>query len=63
MIHRHRHHLLFVYEEEIWDRAYQLWEAKGGSHGHDREDWFEAERQLGAPGGGPIARYQLVKAE
>ena len=32
--------------DEIAIRAYQLYEHRGGVHGHDLEDWFEAERQL-----------------
>jgi hypothetical protein len=26
--------------------AYQLWQSRGYRHGHDFEDWIEAERQL-----------------
>ena len=33
-------------EEEIARRAYQLYEARGGEHGRDQEDWFQAEREL-----------------
>jgi hypothetical protein len=33
-------------EDEIARRAYQLFEARGGEHGRDREDWFQAEREL-----------------
>jgi hypothetical protein len=45
-------------EDLIWDwemqlehlaialRAYQLFEARGCEHGHDREDWFRAELEL-----------------
>ena len=32
--------------EEIELRAYQIFEGRGGLHGHDVEDWLEAERQL-----------------
>src|SRR5215207_6711962 len=32
--------------EEIAGRAYQLYEARGGEHGRDLEDWFQAEREL-----------------
>ena len=31
---------------DIARRAYQLYEARGGEHGRDREDWFQAEREL-----------------
>jgi hypothetical protein len=54
------HGLTFVYEEEVEDRAYELYLARGGAHGRDQEDWFEAERQLQKPGV-PSARYRLVK--
>jgi hypothetical protein len=35
-----------VPEDEIAQRAYELYLARGGQHGHDLEDWFEAEKQL-----------------
>jgi Protein of unknown function (DUF2934) len=31
---------------EIARRAFELYLARGGDHGHDVADWFEAERQL-----------------
>jgi hypothetical protein len=58
--HFEQHQLTFVYEEEIADRAYALWLDRGGGHGHDREDWQEAERQLRAPADRPMARYRLT---
>ena len=58
-----RHDLLFVYEEEVAVRAYALWQARGGGPGRDREDWFEAERQLGGPKGTVLARYRIIKRE
>jgi DUF2934 family protein len=60
--HFERHHLMFVYEEEIADRAYAVWQARGGGHGHDRGDWFEAQRQLVAAGSRPMGRYRLTCA-
>ncbi len=30
----------------IAERAYQLFLARGGEHGHDFEDWLRAEREL-----------------
>jgi len=57
-----RHQLTFVYEEETPDRAYAVWQARGAGHGHDRDDWFEAERQLAGPTGRPMGRYRLLKA-
>jgi hypothetical protein len=54
-----RYRLVFVYDEDVADRAYELWQRRGGGPGHDQDDWFEAERQLsGAPSGS--ARYRLV---
>lgn len=32
--------------EEIELRAYQIFQERGGSHGQDLQDWWEAERQL-----------------
>jgi len=60
--HFDRHGLVFVFEEDVADRAYQLWERRGNQHGRDRDDWFEAERQLRETGGGG-ARYRLVRQE
>jgi hypothetical protein len=61
--HFDRHQLTFVYEEEIADRAYALWQARGGTHGHDRDDWSEAERQLRGPAGRTMGGYHLTRAE
>lgn len=33
--------------EEIERRAYELYLARGGLHGHDLHDWLQAERELG----------------
>ncbi len=35
-----------VTKEEIAARAYQLFVARGGTHGYDIEDWLQAEREL-----------------
>jgi hypothetical protein len=32
---------------QIAARSYELVLARGGSHGHDVEDWIQAERELG----------------
>ena len=32
--------------EEIEQRAYTLFLARGAGDGHDREDWIQAEREL-----------------
>jgi hypothetical protein len=55
------HALVFVYEEEVVDRAYELSQARGGEPGHENDDWFEAERQLGGPTAGPMGRYRILK--
>jgi len=31
---------------DIAKRAYELFQLRGGEHGHDGEDWFTAEREL-----------------
>jgi len=33
----------------IAHRAHELFEARGGEHGHDRQDWFRAESELLCP--------------
>jgi hypothetical protein len=59
-----RDQLVFVFEQEVADRAYSLWQARGGEHGRDRQDWFEAERQLrDASTEGSSARYWFVHRE
>jgi hypothetical protein len=58
-----RHALVFVYEESVAERAYELWQRRGGGPGDDQQDWFEAERQFGGPGEGVAAdspKYRLV---
>ena len=32
--------------DEIAQRAYELYERRAHAHGHDWDDWFQAERQL-----------------
>jgi hypothetical protein len=39
--------LVDVSEIEIARRAYELFEQRGGTHGHDIDDWLVAERDLG----------------
>ena len=34
------------FRELVAQRAYDRFQRRGGEHGHDQEDWFEAERQL-----------------
>jgi len=33
-------------EEQVRARAYQLYLDRGGQHGHDRDDWLQAEYDL-----------------
>lgn len=33
-------------EADIASRAYELYEQRGGEHGHAWDDWFQAEREL-----------------
>jgi hypothetical protein len=41
-------------DAEVASRAYAIWLGRGRPEGTDREDWFEAERQLREErGGGP----------
>ena len=35
-----------VFAHDIARRAYDLFLARGCEHGHDREDWLRAEREL-----------------
>ena len=32
--------------EQVARRAYERFEARGGEHGRDQEDWFSAEAEL-----------------
>ncbi|MFZ5875635.1 MAG: DUF2934 domain-containing protein [Nitrospirota bacterium] len=38
----HHHDL----QQQIAERAYQLFQLRGGSHGSDVEDWLAAEREV-----------------
>ena len=33
-------------EQEIRQRAYELFEARGGEDGHELEDWLRAEEEI-----------------
>lgn len=55
-----QHQLTFVYEQEVADRAYEYWQARGGGDGNDRDDWLQAEQELGK-GARSGARYRLIK--
>ena len=68
LAHFDRYRLLFVYEEpdagQIARRAYELFRARGGQDGGDREDWFQAEQELQRQRGGGSAsvRYRIVSS-
>src|SRR5260370_17300160 len=34
-------------DRDIARRAYELYEKRGREHGHDLDDWLQAERELG----------------
>ena len=34
--------------EDVERRAYELYEQRGGEHGHDWDDWLQAEREIRA---------------
>jgi hypothetical protein len=38
--------------ESVARRAYELFMSRGGQHGSDREDWYQAERELRGGNGG-----------
>jgi len=33
-------------EEQIAQRAHELWQQRGAEHGSDQTDWFRAEREI-----------------
>jgi len=33
-------------EEQVRARAYQIYKERGGQHGHDADDWLQAEYEL-----------------
>jgi hypothetical protein len=43
---------------DIANRAYRLWERRGHGHGHDLDDWLQAERELRAT---EMAKSEAVK--
>jgi hypothetical protein len=45
--------------EDVARRAYEKYEQRGAEHGHDQDDWFEAERELReSTTGNPPAREE-----
>lgn len=43
--------------EQIAQRAYEIWQAKGKPAGQDQEHWFQAERELRDTQGGARTRH------
>ena len=39
-------------EDAIARRAYEIYQARGGDHGADVEDWLQAEREIRSRGSG-----------
>ena len=33
-------------EEQIAQRAHEIWQQRGGTHGSDLSDWFQAEQEI-----------------
>ena len=55
---------MFPSWEEIQHAAYERWERRGWSHGHDHEDWAAAEMDLAFQKNyRPAAEYPLAAAE
>jgi hypothetical protein len=56
-----QHHLIFVYEEDVADRAYELWRSRQAEHGQARQDWFTAQHQLKEEGAHPSGGYRFAR--
>lgn len=39
-----------VDQTKVARRAYERFQTRGAEHGHDQEDWFEAEREVSGGG-------------
>jgi hypothetical protein len=44
--HSSSQHMVRISPEEIAERAYELFMARGGAHGNDVDDWLHAESEL-----------------
>ena len=38
--------MLIPIEQQIQQRAYELYEQRGRTEGHDLDDWLQAEREI-----------------
>ena len=47
-------------EEQIRERAYEIYVATGREDGHDQSDWLTAERELKELSQGPAAKRARV---
>jgi hypothetical protein len=54
-----------ISSEAIAERAFSLYAARGGEHGHDVEDWLRAEQELMAASAAPKRRpsHKLAAAD
>jgi hypothetical protein len=41
------HSMMLIDKEAVARRAYEIFQARGNSHGRDVDDWLAAERELG----------------
>ena len=41
--------VLIPIEQQIQQRAYELYEQRGRTDGHDLDDWLQAEREIKGP--------------
>ncbi len=46
--------------DAIARRAYEIYLSRGGAHGHNIDDWLQAERELQVSGGRRTARPPAV---
>jgi hypothetical protein len=44
----HPQQTVVVPQDKIAQRAYEKWVKRGRTHGHDKQDWIEAEAELKA---------------
>ena len=50
-------------EEQISNRAYELYLQRGCQHGHDRNDWLQAEHEILQLPSHKVAQLQPPKPE
>jgi hypothetical protein len=55
--------LIFVYEEDVADRAYELWQRRDAADGTDLSDWVAAEQQLHGEGIQPTGGYRFARKQ